>query len=164
MKKIKLLLKDEHGVTLVELLIVIALIGILSTAVAGLYRLSINTWHSSNNQAVFALNALNVFKSLTKDVHESEQIQTVSNTQVSLLHNDKEVRYLVQANGQDIQLKRELRFLGSPDWEQNPKYPIAHFKVTDQINFEKISASLMDANFVTDNYQLQTSFSIRNMF
>lgn len=143
--------------TLVELLMVIAITGILSVALLDLFRAGITGWYAAAEITRFQMNASRLYQVVGRDVRASQQFIQVDNDQVIVQQPNNRIRFRILGQGEQQKLIREVHDYAKNQWDQLPRYPIADFTGVDvTITFTQQSSHTLDIRVANDHYQLET--------
>lgn len=163
MKKYLDLYCNQRGVTLIELLVVIFITGILAGVILEIYRVALISWKSADSLSNFAINTINIAQNIAMDIHEANKFQQVKNNRIVLIKKNDKVRYTVRLAVDKTEVIRESTTLGSSEWVQNPKFPIAYFSNNNPtISFKQVSSVHLNIKITSPNFQFQTKIAKRS--
>lgn len=100
-------IKEEKGVTLVELLAVIVVIAIVSSLITGVL-IQVQKQYRANTEAIGNLTDLTTAaKGITRDIRTADDV-TVENNILTILHDDQEIVY---SHHDDVLKRNESSYL-----------------------------------------------------
>lgn len=155
----------EKGITLIELVVVIAITGILTTTLIKMYQVAMISFENSSRQSSFLNHTARFIQQISKDVHEAKRIQGVANKQIVLLGKKKRIQYSIKESGKKVVVIRKIQSSKHSDWIQQPRFPVAEFPNIETTSksvvvFQKKRASL-ELKISDPDHTVETTISSR---
>ncbi len=147
-KQIFQLLKSETGVTLVELLMVLAISGLLFMALAVLFRIGMQSWILAVDMTRFQLNAGKLSREIGRDVRASERVLEIHADMVVLQQPAGQVRYIITEAPVGRRVVRQQYDEATKTWQYMPRHSVADFSGTDtmlrfrQVNIRQVQVTV----------------------
>ncbi|HDI51532.1 MAG TPA: type II secretion system protein [Bacteroidetes bacterium] len=147
----------QAGVTLVEMLLVIAVLGILFVALMNIFQVSVTSFDKITTRSNFYHNAAKLLNLIVDEIKGVDQMKVVGDSSLSFQKSGTEFRYrLHQVDGQYYLIREKKLFSG--EWEQSPKILLAQFPVpAPMLKFEKKSPRQLFIEICQNNKKMSTT-------
>lgn len=141
--------KSNKGVTLIELVIVIALIGIVLSVIYSLYFFSQSTYSQGENQYELQTEARLAFESLTQDLRFVREIEIIDNHGSETAEPYETILYYDTINNQVVK-----NFAGTTKtyrFNTSSSNPLVFKKTSNNTIYYKLSGQEEDQNYVLES-------------
>jgi prepilin-type N-terminal cleavage/methylation domain-containing protein len=153
---------NDHGVTLMELLMVVAVTGILSVALLHLFRAGMMGWQHAAEMTRFQLNTSKLCSAIGRDVRASQQFVEVRNDRIILQQPANRIRFRISGATDQQKIIREVYDPQTREWFQLPRFAVADFTgINVTIVFGLPLPASLSVRVSSDTYQVETSVTKR---